>query len=177
MGSFVKVFGGLLAITLAIFLLSHLLGSYTVTSENMTPELLTGEDVLVSKLAYSFGQPDRGDIILLKSSEIGFSQIKRVIGLPGDIIKIENNDVYLNGIKLIEPYVKFRSGYTLPSYQIPADNYFILPDNRAHNTELSVAEMVSREDILGRAWLVAWPPDRWGGVNHYSLNLQLISDP
>jgi len=174
MGSLAKELLGALIVTIVVFGVLHLVvGSYAVNSQSMEPSLKSGERLVINKMTYSHSSPGRGDIIYYRSFEDNSCQVKRVIGLPGDVVEINHNNVYVNGWKLTEPYVKYQSGYELPPYQVPMDNYWVLGDNRKTNGDTPPGMTVPRENILGQAWIYSWPPDKWGAVNNYSLDTQM----
>lgn len=165
-----------LVLAIIIFLLLRLVvGSYAVISESMQPGLQIGERLLINKMAFHFGEPTRGELVYYKSPSGDLDQLKRIIGLPGDVIQVKDNAVYVNGVKLSEPYVKDPPGYTLASYQVPPNNYFVLGDNRNNSNDSSSGWTVPRENIMGRAWIFTWPPDKWGTVEGYALDSQLAS--
>jgi signal peptidase I len=83
-----------------------------------------------------------------------------------------DGDVYVNGSKLDEPYVKNSPGYRLPPDEVPADNYFVLGDNRNNSNDSHNGWTVSRSSVIGKAWLSIWPPGRWGFVLNYLLMKQ-----
>ena len=174
MKNYIKEILGMLTLVIIIFLLLKLVvGSYAVISQSMEPGLQMGQRLLVNKIAYNFDQPDRGDIVYYKTPEGEHDQLKRVIGISGDIVEIKNRCVYINGIRITEPYVKNAPAYTLESYQVPINHFFILGDNRSNSNDSSSGWTVPRENILGKAWLYTWPPDKWGSINNYSLDQQL----
>ncbi len=174
MRSSVRIIIDVAALAIVVFILLRLVvGIYSVASESMQPKLQIGEQLLINKMAYSFGEPTRGDIVYYKSPQGQTDQLKRVIGLPGDVIEIKNNSVYVNGIKLVEPYVNSPPKYTSPEFQVPPNNYFLLEDNRNKSKDSSIDVTILREDIQGRAWLLTWPPDKWGTVDGYPLDSEL----
>jgi len=176
MRNFAKELIGTLVIAIVIFILLRLVvGSYAVISDAMQPSFQVGERLLINKMAYHFGEPERGDVVYYKSPNGDLDQLKRIIGLPGDIIEVRNNSVSINGIKLKEPYIKDPPGYTLLAYQVPTNNFFVLGDNRNNSNDSSTGWTVPRENILGRAWLFTWPPDKWGGVENYPLGQELTA--
>jgi signal peptidase I len=166
----------MLAITIVIFLgLRLVVGSYAVVSQSMEPGMQVGERLLVNKLAYKFHDPERGDIVYFKSPETNLNQMKRIIGLPGDIIQVSSGVVYLNGHQISEPYVHEIARYNVLEFQIPAANYFVLGDNRNNSNDSSTGWTVPADNILGKAWILTWPPNEWGAVGNYNLSLQLAA--
>jgi signal peptidase I len=168
---------GCLALILIVFFLGSLiLGSYTVASENMKPELRTGDTLLVNKLAYAFNDPARGDIIIYRNPSDDDYQMKRIVGLPGDIKEIKNKKIYINGIELQEPYAKQAQNVISEEFSVPAQSFFVLEDNRISISDFLIEKSVPREDIKGRAWILAWPLDRIGNIANNSPDIQVSSE-
>jgi signal peptidase I len=174
MRNIVREFIITLAITLVIFLVLRLvIGSYAVISQTMEPGMEIGQRLLINKAAYTFSQPQRGDIVYFSSPDGTRNQMKRIIGLPGDVIEIQDGTVSINGIKLSEPYVANPAAYTLLPYQVPPENYFILGDNRNNSNDSSAGWTVPRDNIQGKAWIFTWPPVKWGSAGNVNLSSQL----
>lgn len=150
--------------------------TYEVFQTSMEPNFYEGQRVVVSKAAYWgwIGEPQRGDVIVFRSPN-GTDEdfIKRVIGLPGDRVEIKDGSVYVNGVRLDEPYIADSPVYTMAEITVPEDKYFVLGDNRNHSNDSHNSWFVDRDDIHGKAWLSTWPPDLWGLVPKYSLGNQL----
>ena len=136
---------------------------------SMIPTLQNGEYILVNKLAYKTGQPNRGDIIVFRlPGDESQDLIKRVIGLPGDTIEVRNGQVYVNGAALAEPYLSQPTNSTIPARQVEPGRYFVMGDNRNNSSDSRSFGSIARSDIVGRAWVVYWPPSDWEAVPHYS---------
>jgi signal peptidase I len=133
----------------------------------MEPNLDVGQRLLINKVAYQFHEPERGDIIVFRHSDSKTDYIKRIIGLPGDILEIKGGVVYINGSKLVEPYIQDPPRYTLNQLTIGEDNYFVLGDNRNNSNDSHHGWTVLREDIVGKAWLSIWPPGEWRAIPEY----------
>lgn len=124
---------------------------------SMRPTLDDGQFVLVSRLTYLFGEYERGDIIVFNSPVVENEDlIKRVIGLPGDIVNVENGHVYVNETELNEPYIAAPPAYT-GTYEVPAGNLFVLGDNRNDSSDSHAWGPVLEELVIGKAILVYWP--------------------
>lgn len=137
-----------------------------VDGTSMVPTLQDGEFVLVNKLSYRFGDVTRGDIIVfhfpLNPQE---DLIKRVIGLPGDQVKIENGQVFVNGAVLNETYIAAPPNYS-SDWQVPADNFFVLGDNRNNSSDSHSWGLLPSDKIVGKAVLIYWPPPLWKVIQH-----------
>jgi signal peptidase I len=134
-----------------------------VESISMQPTLYAGDFVLVNKLAYKVGKPTRGDIIvfLYPPDPTQVPYIKRVIGLPGDHIHIANGKVYANGELLAEPYLTTTTNMG-GDWVVPADSLFVMGDNRNNSSDSRSWGFVPLHDVIGKAEVVYWPPQKWG---------------
>jgi signal peptidase I len=148
--------------------------TFVVVMTSMEPNFHEGQRLVVNKAIYVFGEPERGDVVIFKAPS-GRQEdfIKRIIGIPGDTIEVKDNAVYVNGVKLDEPYVSSPPTYNVGKLKVPEDNYFVLGDNRNHSNDSHNGWMVPRENIIGKAWLSTWPPEDWGTVPKYHLGEQL----
>jgi signal peptidase I len=96
--------------------------------------------------------------------------IKRVVGVPGDHIEVGDGEVTINGVTLDEPYVNAAPSYS-GTWDVPEDSYFVLGDNRNNSSDSHNWSFLPRDDIVGKAWIIYWGPDKWGLVPHYEQNL------
>ena len=158
---------------MAVFALFQVtVGSFKVYGSSMLPTIKEGDYILVSKAAYFFGEPQRGDIIVLHSPrENNTDLIKRVIALPGDTVEIKDNTVFINDIPLVEPYIMEPPHYLMLQEEIPTGDYFVLGDNRNNSSDSHRGWTVPEGNIIGKAWIIYWPPYRWGAIRHYELNV------
>jgi len=165
------------ALALGIFcLLRFSIDTVIVIGISMEPNFHSGQRVLISKVSYRIHEPERGDVIVFRpgNGEEG-EFIKRIIALPKDTVEVKDDAVYVNGTKLKEPYIKSPPSYHLGKQEIPADNYFVLGDNRNQSNDSHNGWVVPRQNIVGKAWVSIWPPPEWGLVPRYSLPDQLAS--
>jgi signal peptidase I len=133
-----------------------------VESISMQPTLYAGDFVIVNKVAYKINHPTRGDVIVFRYPPDPGSEpyIKRVIGLPGDVVNISQGQVSINGTILNEDYVSSQPNYE-GNWIIPQDSLFVLGDNRNRSSDSHRWGMVPLENVIGKALVVYWPPPDW----------------
>ncbi len=140
-----------------------------VENISMQPTLHANEFVLVNKLAYKLGQPQIGDIIIfhypLDPKE---DFVKRVIGLPGDTVKVEDGTVYVNGHALIEPYIAAKPNYT-GTWNVPPDSLFVLGDNRNQSSDSHSWGFVPMNYVVGKAIVIYWPLNEMQVLEHATV--------
>ena len=131
---------------------------------SMRPTLEDGEFVLVNRMSYRFGEIKRGDIIVFHfPMNPREDLIKRVIGLPGDQIVIQDRQVYVNGSLLEEPYIAMEPDYN-GEWQVQEGMLFVLGDNRDHSGDSRLFGPIDKGLIIARAFAVYWPIGRWRGL-------------
>jgi signal peptidase I len=157
------------------FLIQTTLGSFIVVGISMEPSFYDGERLLVNRVVYYLHEPERGDVIVFQPGGQQPDYIKRIIALPGDTVEVKNGAVYVNDSKLDEPYIKSSPRYTTELKTIPANSYFVLGDNRNNSNDSHNGWVVQSEKIVGKVWLLIWPPNEWGIVPEYSLAEQLVN--
>ena len=166
----------LVAVGCAIYLLITFVGQRTIVNgDSMEPTLSHEDNLIVDKLTYRFHDPERFDIIVFpfKYAENTY-YIKRIIGLPGETVKIDEAGViYINGEVLKESYGRevIRPEYiglAAEEIVLGPDEYFVLGDNRNNSSDSRVPEVgnIQREDIIGRAWVRIWPLSEIGVLKH-----------
>lgn len=149
----------LLALVLFVAVRSALQNT-RVDGHSMEPTLHDGQYLMVNKLAYRLGQPARGDIVVFPSPQDGGrALIKRVIGLPGEEIYISDGQVYINGARLMEPYLAdTRSLGDWGPTVLKEGEYLVLGDNRNNSNDSRNFGPVQKEALIGKAWFSIWPP-------------------
>ncbi len=157
----------LLIFAVVYVLVNLLTARFIVDGSSMTPTLGTGQYVLVNRMAYLTGTPQRGDVIVLHSPEDSDTDlIKRLIGLPGETISIADGVVRVNDVPLHEPYLN-----TPPRYQgewtLGAEEFFVLGDNRNNSRDSHNFGPVRREALVGQATLIYWPSQDWQIITHF----------
>jgi signal peptidase I len=157
--------------TVIYFVFQMMFYQCVVEQTSMTPNILEGQRIFVNKTAYFFGEPERGDIIVFRKPEVNNDKplIKRVIGLPGEVVTIDRGTVYVNSTPLDEPYLKDIPVYIMAGYSIPENHYFVLGDNRNASYDSHYGWTVDGEVIIGKAWLSIWPPGKLGFAPNYAF--------
>jgi signal peptidase I len=158
----------LLALVL-YFAISTVTDRVRVENISMQPTLYEGELLVVNKWAYKFGQPHRGDIIVFHHNfQPPEDYIKRIIGLPGDEVTVNVGKVYINGEQINEPYIAASPTYD-GTWTVPADELFVLGDNRNRSSDSHIWGFVPMDDVVGRAVLIYWPPQDIRVFSHLDL--------
>lgn len=133
---------------------------------SMKPTLQDGEYILINKLAYKLGEPMRGDIVVfvfpMNPEE---DLIKRIIGLPGDMISIQGGALSINGVVVDEPYINAPPAYS-GTWQVAEGELFVLGDNRNDSRDSHQWGLLPVENVIGRAVLIYWPPEEWRVIEH-----------
>lgn len=136
---------------------------------SMLPTLQNGEYVLVYKLAYRFNEAQRGDIVVFRFPlDPTQDLIKRVIGLPGDMVKVENGVVSVNDRVINEPYIAAAPEYD-GAWVVPPDQLFVLGDNRNDSSDSHAWGMLPMNNMVGKAVLIYWPPPNWDLIDHTNV--------
>jgi signal peptidase I len=136
-----------------------------VDGASMEPTLQSGEFVIVNKLAYLFGEPTTGDVIVFHfPRDPDQEYIKRIIGLPGDRVEIKNGEVYVNDRVLDEDYIAASPVYE-DILEVPGDSLIVLGDNRNNSSDSHNWGPVPLDFVIGKAMFVYWPPTEWGLLN------------
>jgi signal peptidase I len=140
-----------------------------VDGYSMIPTLEDGEFVLVSKINYRLGVVERGDIIVFHfPMDPEQELIKRVIGLPGDTISVQNGMVSVNGQALNEPYIAAAPAYS-GDWTVPDGQLFVLGDNRNDSSDSHSWGYLPFEKVVGKAVVIYWPPPFWKVIQHTTI--------
>lgn len=143
-----------------------------VDGSSMEPALTHGDNLIVEKLSYRFNDPERYDIIVFPYQHAeDVYYIKRIIGLPGETVQIIDGYVYINGERLEEHYgaeVMETGGIAEEVIELGEDEYFVLGDNRNHSADSRDPSVgvLTREQLIGRAWVRIYPFDKIGVIKH-----------
>ncbi len=159
------------AVAVALIINFFIIVNSTVPTGSMEPTIMPGSRMLGFRVAYLFGEPKRGDIIIFKYPDDPSQYfVKRIIGLPGETVEIIDGVTYINGKELEEDYIN--PDYHLMNldnedygpYTVPEDSYFMMGDNRGNSKDSRrwVNTYVNKKAIIGRAWLCYWPASDFG---------------
>jgi signal peptidase I len=146
-----------------------------IPSESMLPTLAVDDRLIVEKISYRFSEPERGDVVVFSPTEALKEQnykeafIKRIIGLPGDVVEVKNGEVYVNNQKLTEKYILSPPSYQYGPTKVPQGQYLVLGDNRNNSYDSHYWGFVPRENLIGKATVRFWPPSRVGSLNEEPL--------
>jgi len=136
-----------------------------VTGLSMAPHIASGEIVLINTMIYRMRAPARGDIIAFHhDGPTPETYIKRVIGLPGDRVRIEGGRVFVNESPLDETYVRYPDDRSFPEVTVPAGSLYVLGDNRADSDDSRFWGFVPQSAVLGKAVAGIWPLGHAGAL-------------
>lgn len=158
-------------VLIIVWIITTFIGQKTyVKGQSMQPTLHNGDHVIINKISYRFSEPRRYDIVVFpyqKNPEQNY--IKRIIGLPGDEVNIQNGKVYINGNEIDEKYefndIKNLGDQKYPLV-VPEGQYFVMGDNRNNSSDSRYTDVgtIIEEDLIGKAALRIWPMKDFGIV-------------
>ena len=156
-----------LSVLIAIAVILFLYQPVKVEGTSMMPSLVDQERIFINKFIYRFGLADvgRGDtVVFWYPGDTSKSYIKRVIGMPGDMVEVREGEVLVNNRPIAEPYVpaEYRDRVSIPRRAVPQDEYFVMGDHRSSSNDSRTWGTVPRRYIYGKAVFVYWPLDRLG---------------
>jgi signal peptidase I len=157
----------MISVVLAIFVILFIYQPVKVEGTSMMPTLDDQERIFINKFVYRFhfGNIDRGDtVVFWFPGDPSKSYIKRVIGMPGDRVAVDDGKVLVNGQALVENYVpaEYRDQSSMSERVIPDGEYFVLGDHRSSSNDSRAWGMVPRRYIYGKAVFIYWPLDKMG---------------
>jgi signal peptidase I len=169
----------LLSAVFAFGFRTYVAESCYIPSGSMLPTLQINDRLMVDKISYRFADPARGDMVVFQPpAKLNLKEnfIKRVIGLPGDLVEVKNGKVYVNGRVLAEKYVAQAPTYTwtktessdpqfTPDRVVPKGQYLVLGDNRNNSLDSHYWGFITKDKIVGKAIVRYWPFDRTGGID------------
>jgi signal peptidase I len=144
------------------------LQNFRVEGDSMWPTLHDNEYVLVNKVDYMLYSPARGDIVVFRAVAALLPDrdfIKRIIGLPGEMVAVHNGGVYINSRRLREPYIHEPPAYVFAQRRVPQNDYFVLGDDRNNSfdsAKWTTTPWLERRYIIGKAWIAYWPLSAFG---------------
>ncbi len=158
------------AAVLAILIRTFLLGPYKIPTGSMIPTFMIGDRIFVDKVSYRFHQPERGDIIVFKYPlDPKKDFVKRLIGMPGEELQIQDGKVFVNHTPLDANEFTKNYYYNVKespygqldqTIKVPGDSYFVLGDNSAHSSDSRSWGFVPKKNVVGKAFLIWWPFNR-----------------
>lgn len=180
------------ALLVAVVIKTFLFQAFFIPSSSMEDTLRIDDRVLVNKVVYQIGDVSRSDVIVFDDPRAGFEQptedavasavrnllesvglqtpqsefIKRVIGIPGDVVEASNGDLLVNGVVQIEPYRK-RPFVPIPDFgpvDVGPGQLFVMGDNRSASQDSRYFGTIPIDDVVGKAFVIIWPPSRWSGL-------------
>jgi signal peptidase I len=165
-----------IAAVLVIIIRWFIFAPFIVDGPSMEPNFHTRERLIVNKIIYNIRTPERGEVVVFHAPT-GVDYIKRVIGLPGEKIKIQNNKVFINGEELKEPYLqeavddykaRTNSNYNVDFSEITVEDgkVFVMGDNRVNSQDSRAIGTVAFDKIVGRADVRFWPLAKLGFIKH-----------
>jgi signal peptidase I len=157
----------IISVVLAILVILFLYQPVKVEGTSMMPALIDQERIFINKFVYrlGIGNIERGDLVVFWfPGDPTKSYIKRVIGIPGDTVEVDDGTVIVNGHRLQEPYVldQYRDRQSTSPFKVQADEYFVLGDHRSSSNDSRSWGAVPRRYIYGKAVFVYWPVDKIG---------------
>ncbi|NND83978.1 MAG: signal peptidase I [Acidimicrobiia bacterium] len=183
----------IVALVVAVLIKTFLVQAFWIPSGSMVPTLEIDDRVLVNKLEYRVQEPGRGDIVVFDSPYLEESDepesfralvartlaealgirsggvpddfIKRVVALPGETIEVVDNQVVIDGVSINEPYLP--TGVQMPDFgpvTIAPNELFVMGDNRNSSSDSRVFGPIAQGEVVGRAFVLMWPFDRWQGL-------------
>ncbi len=179
LGAFLLDIFETLVIALSIFLIVYLflMQPHQVNGQSMIPNFESGDYVLTDKISYRLGEPQRGDVVVFHAPSsahcpqgTGCDFIKRVVGLPGELVEIKDSQIFVNSESLGEVYIpdEFQTeagSFTKNKSVSLGDNqYFVVGDNRPHSSDSRVWGPIDKSMIVGKAFFRYWPPETMGVI-------------
>ncbi|MCF2936985.1 signal peptidase I [Paenibacillus alkaliterrae] len=177
-----------IAVVLVFLIRQFLFSPFIVDGPSMQPNFETGERLIVNKIIYAIREPKFGEVVVFDVPEQDRKFIKRVIGVPGDTIRLEGDDLYINEKKIDEPYIKEAieaahakgelynlagpdSNFPNSSNQemtVPEGAIFALGDNRRNSSDSRVIGFVTDDEVVGRADIIFWPLNKLEFIKHWT---------
>ena len=160
-----------IVMTLLIFAAVRLMvQNFRIEGNSMEPNLHNGQYLIIEKISYRLGTPQRGDVIVFHyPSNPKRDFIKRIIGLPGESVEIHRGQIMIDDVPIDEAYLPNMGSYNWGPGVVGEDEYFVLGDNRNNSSDSHSWGMLPRDLIIGKAWFTYWPISDWGFIPHYTF--------
>ncbi|EST10383.1 signal peptidase I [Sporolactobacillus laevolacticus] len=173
-----------IAILIALLVRNFIFSNYIVRGESMMPTLQDGNRLIVNKIGYEIGNPHRFDIIVFHATKTD-DYVKRVIGLPGDTISYNNDQLYVNGKAVAEPYLQqykdalpkgqqLTDNFSLQSktgkLRVPKGELWVMGDNRQNSEDSRYFGFIQEKSVVGKVAVRYWPFDKWAVLQIASKN-------
>ena len=156
------------AFVLAMFIRTFFFQAFKIPSSSMHPTLQVGDHLIANKLIYRFRKPGQGEVIIFKfPNDTSRDFVKRLVGLPGEKVKIAGGKIYIDGKEVTDDRIASRYYFNdegMPEIQVPLENYFVLGDNSANSLDSRYWGFVPKKDLSAEPLFIYWPPKRWGAV-------------
>lgn len=150
-------------IIVGVLLRWFVLQPYMISSTSMEPTLLSGDRILINQLTTRFWAPSRGDIVVFfYPLDPRRTFIKRIVALPGETVELHDNQVFINGVVLSEPYLKAGNYPPFAAETVPPGRVFVLGDNRQESSDSREWGLLPMDHIQGKYWLTYYPLSHWG---------------
>jgi signal peptidase I len=167
-----------IALGLALLIRSLVAEARYIPSASMQPTLWPGDRVVVEKISYRLHPPQQGDIVIfhppghLQAEGLAADSvfIKRIIGMPGQIVQVHQGQVWVDGQPRSETYTLEAADYEMPPLQVPESMVFVMGDNRNDSNDSHIWGFLPIENVIGRANFRFWPPDRAGFLSGFSAS-------
>jgi signal peptidase I len=187
--SIVEVTQTVLLAILLFLVIRNFIQNYRVQNISMEPNFHEGQFLIINRFSYCPGlhldvpfinihvdksacvwEPQRGDVVVFHyPPDPSQDFIKRVIGLPGETVEVRDGEVYINGELMSEPFGPNPGSYNAPPVTLPADQYYVMGDNRNSSSDSHVWGPVPIKNIVGRAVVRYWPPNKWSVIPHWDF--------
>lgn len=162
-----------IVLVVAFSIRNFLIQPFVVDGHSMDPNFSNQEYLIVNKLSYNLNEPKRGDVIVFRApNNPQYDYIKRIIGLPGETVKIVNNSIFINGNKIEEKYIPENNNTLIKNDQnitmevkLKDGQYFVLGDNREHSSDSRDWGILPKENIIGKAWFSVYPFNTFGLID------------
>ena len=152
------------ALVIALLLVQFVAQTTYVHGNSMEPNLHSNQRILIEKVGYRFHDPRRGDVVVLDVEGTSAPLIKRVVGLPGEVLTIRNNQVFIDGEVIEEPYLTGTRQSDWGPIDVPAGYVFVMGDHRRASNDSRLFGPIPIDSIVGRAWISYWPVEEIGLV-------------